>query len=217
MLRKPRRLKRRITVSYWKLIDLLRVKPSGTIKFLVYPEHLGCSSKEYVKVSQAHKVCLLYLIYLEHRDVESLEAFIQASIHWRKKYKELGSPRTKLEKIARVAIRRLPKAAGRHAMSVAGLRGAQLQMEKKIGIHSPDYPHEKRVAAAKKAAEARQKTQGIEWWIIDPDGNKFKIKNLNAFCREHGLCPWRMKGLAAGHRADRPGEYSCRRVRDPEL
>lgn len=46
------------------------------------------------------------------------------------------------------------------------------------------------------AARAKVEATSKEYIVTDPDGNEFLIKNLNAFCREHGLTSTSMVRLA---------------------
>jgi hypothetical protein len=218
MLKRRKRYKRSLADTYWILCEYLEEYPSGDIRFYVYPQHLGHSSLEHIYVSHAHEMCLWYLIYANHRDIESLQEVIQSSIRWRKACKELGAPRTKLERFARVSMRRLPRLIGRRNIAIAASKTGLKLLSEGTGIFAPGWQEKSKEKLLKLHRERSKRgpVKGREWIIIDPEGNRFKIDNLSRFCREHNLSLRRMSGLALGYRKDRPGEYSCRLVRDSE-
>lgn len=210
-------MERKITRTYWKLIEKFAKNPSGNVEHRVYPAYVGHDSETVVKVSHAHKTCLCYLIWVEYQSVEASEEFIKAAVEWRKKEDRYTGPRTLIEKVARVTIRRLPKIRHRRASSCGGVRGARTQMEKGIGIHSPDYPVELRQEGGRRASfAANSKPRFLDWrkwWVLTPEGESFLIGNLHGFCELNGLTYKHMFRRALLERPPLESGWNCRQAK----
>ncbi len=50
-----------------------------------------------------------------------------------------------------------------------------------------------------------------KWLVINSEGNEFKIKNMNKFCRENNLSPAHMSSVAKGKRKQHKG-YKCKKL-----
>ena len=209
---------RDVTVTYWKLIEKFKKCPTGKVRHFVYPPYADHESDDSVRVSYAHRVCLCYLIWLGEQNLEACELLLKTAASWRKQEERYATPRTAIEKLARIIRRRfLPKLRKQRAQSLGGIKAIQRQMSEGIGIHDPEYPVEKRRETGRMGAEVSNSNPNHatrkKWWVIDPEGNTFMIENLSAYCKQMGLVYSSMKHRARTEIKFKPGQYNCRYVR----
>ena len=202
-----------LTETYWKLIERFKDNPTGEYEFFIYPQ-----GQEAVYVSLRHAACLRYLIWLHHKDKDNLKMFTEVGLEWRKSRSSILGPRPLVMKAAALLKKRVLVLNVREKQAAGGYRGTKTQLERKIGVHSEEYPLEQHVENGKKG-QAKQMAAGKpphtkHWLIIDPYGRKFKIFNMNEFCRKHGLTSGHMYAVAQGKRPHHKG-YWCEK-RNPE-
>lgn len=201
--------------SYWKLIEYLKVHPTGEVEYSVWPD-----GPQVVYVSIKHAACLSYLVWLHEGDSESLRAFVEVGVEWRKQNSHYLKRRPKVMKKVALLRKKLAQLELREKRALAGKKGTKTQVENKIGVHSEDYPMEQHVQNGKKG-HAKQMAEGRpphakHWLIIDPHGRKFQILNMNEFCRKKGLQSGHMYAVANGSREHHKG-YKCRRIKPRDI
>jgi hypothetical protein len=135
------------------------------------------------------RVCLFYLKWSTTKYKTDRDKFVELIQQWRKESKLIGSHRTLLERKARRLFQQVRKDKNVGKAKKAQRRNGRNAVKNQTGVHSP----EQRAILAERNREIarRKKENGVVWahhWIIHPpEGEPFKIYNLNAFCREHGL------------------------------
>ena len=76
----------------------------------------------------------------------------------------------------------------------------------KTGERAPRFGTHHTPESKKKTSESLSK---IWWSLISPKGERFRIKNLNQFCREHGLSAGNMNSVAQGKHKHHKG-WKCK-------
>jgi hypothetical protein len=185
-------MKRDVTITYWKLIEKFRKHPTGKAKHYIYPDYTGHESNEVVRVSNAHKVCLSYLIWLGEQHLESAEAFTKAAVQWRKEPGKFAKGRTLLERLSRVYRKSLlPKLRQLRGTSFGGINGMRTQMSQGLGIFHPEYPPERRKETGRigglKSATIPQLRSTKKWIVTDPKGDTFIISDRRNFCLKNNI------------------------------
>jgi hypothetical protein len=134
------------------------------------------------------------MAYLEwktrgHRKLK--RPWVDLAVELRKGEDKIGGKRTKLEKLARRHFQDRRRHIGCEPSRDAAKEHGIMQRDNKIGIHDEE--------AAKRRSEIARENfwkmyeEGrhpmVKDWVITykPTGKQFVIRNLTAFCREHGI------------------------------
>jgi len=162
-------MKRRLVITYCRLRDCL-----GD------PEQL----------SLRKQVCLQYLKWGYTSLKEDRDSFVELIKRWRKEDEKIGKHRTLLERKARKLFRKIAKHK-KLAPSREGARKWCIESQKrKIGVFHPDYQKNLKEFNKKIRHIQMEKNLGpgtLDWIVTSPEGERFKIRNLAQFCREHNL------------------------------
>ena len=148
------------------------------------------------------QVCLQYLKWRTTTYRADRDKFVELIVRWRKEENKVGSHRTMLEKRARKLFQKVKKDKNKDKVRESTKSWCKKTVRKGIGLHSPE---QQALRAERNRENARKrKESGQVWahhWIVyPPEGEPFKIYNLTAFCREHGL----------------NGSHMCRTALDPK-
>ena len=136
-------------------------------------------------------MCYYYLRWKTRQHKHLKQAWVDAAVAMRQGEDRVGGPRTKLEKLARRHFQSRRRHIGCEPSRQAASEYGKMQLENKIGIHDEE-------AAKKRSDIARENfwkmyEEGrhpmVKDWVITykVTGKQFVIRNLTAFCREHGI------------------------------
>jgi hypothetical protein len=140
-------------------------------------------------ISLRKQVCLQYLKWGTTKYREDRDKFVELAKKWRKEDKKIGAHRTLLEKRARKLFQMVRKDKADDKRSEATTKYAKRSVKEGTGLHSPE---QQALRAERNRENARKRKESGEVWahywiVYPPEGEPFKIYNLTAFCREHGL------------------------------
>jgi len=134
------------------------------------------------------------MAYLEwktrgHRKLK--RPWVDLAVLLRKGEDKIGGKRTKLEKLARRHFQDRRRHIGCEPSRDAAKEHGLMQLENKIGIHDEEAAKRRSEIAREnfwKMYEEGRHPQVKDWVITyRPTGKQFVIRNLTAFCREHGI------------------------------
>jgi hypothetical protein len=135
------------------------------------------------------QACLQYLKWGVTTYREDRDKFVDLIKKWRKEDKKIGAHRTLLERKARKLFQQVRRDKSKDKMSEGGLKSARQSVRNKTGLHSPEFAERRRELGRQNVKRWKENgPQHAHHWIVHPpEGEPFKIYNLSAFCREHGL------------------------------
>jgi hypothetical protein len=153
---------------------------------------LGHDNEDVVLVNQTQHACLHYLIWLEHPNHSAASAFIAAAAGWKRGvYNCSKVSKNLITLVASVNLRTIVNNTPRATKVAAGRKAGKQNVRDRKGIHSPDYPYEKRVEDGRKVVEKQladgKPARAMTWVITDNNGNEFIVYNRAEFLRSLGL------------------------------
>ena len=140
-------------------------------------------------LSWRKKVCMQYFKWSMTKSKADRAKLVDLAKKWRKEDKKIGTHRTLLERKVRKLFRVVKNDKTLQRLSEATTKYARRTAREGTGVHSPE---QQALRAERNRENARKRKEAGEVWahhwiIYPPEGEPFKIYNLCAFCREHGL------------------------------
>jgi len=140
-------------------------------------------------LSLRKKFCLQYFKWGLSKSKADREKLVDLGKQWRKEENKLGSHRTLLERKVRKLFGVVRKDKNRERVTSGAKKAARKAVKTGTGVHSPE---QQALRAERNRENARKRKESGEVWahhwiLYPPEGEPFKIYNLSAFCREHGL------------------------------
>lgn len=134
-------------------------------------------------------------------------------------YKHSEEARAKMAEVARrtwesMSPEQREEKARRHAETITGLRHTEETKQRMSETHKGIQRTPEQLANLKngRTPEARAKqaeSRAGTYIVTSPEGEEIAVKNLSAFCREHGLIQAHMNAIAKGRRNIHKG-WLCR-------
>ena len=141
--------------------------------------------KKLEELSLRKQTCLQYLKWgMVKRKAEGIK-FYELAKRWRKEEREIGGPRTKLEKIARKLVTLSKKEKGLEGRRKGGRRTGPDRVRDRKGFLAPDK-YDEHIRKLKEG-EYRRVITAHHWILYPPEGEPIKIYNLREFCRQNNL------------------------------
>ena len=100
---------------------------------------------------------------------------------------------------------------GKHHTAESNEKNRIAHLGKKYPKGIVTFKHTENAKKAISIAHKGNEYSALEWFIIDPNGNKYQIKNLAKFCRKHKLLSKYMIKVAKKQKAQYKGWY-CEKV-----
>ena len=142
------------------------------------------------KLSLKKRFCLAFLLWGTKLKKKDLVEFVELATEWRKTEREVGGPRTLLERRARRLFPQVKKWKAKANQQKAVREIGKRTAAEGRGVHSPEQKA-KRLEANREMVRKRMESGVVQahWWVLyPPDGGPpIKVYNLTAWCRENGL------------------------------
>jgi hypothetical protein len=135
--------------------------------------------------------CMAFLEWKCRKYKRLKQPWVDLAVELRKIEDKVGKKRSKLERLARRHFQDRRRHIGCEPSRNAAKEHGLMQLENKIGIHDEEAAKRRSEIAREnfwKMYEEGRHPQVKDWVITyKPTGKQFVIRNLTAFCREHGI------------------------------
>lgn len=140
------------------------------------------------ELSLRKRFCWAFIRWGFTSDMEAKIEFVQLAKEFRKG--RIGEHRTLLERKARKLYRSVRNYLNHESTRQKAREWGYKSKAEGIGVHAPEYKaklaeHNKRIRQI--LTETIGSSSSKYWIVHSPEGEVFHIRNLRAFCREHGL------------------------------